>query len=162
VPVADWRADSGPPRDGWIPFDLARQVRLHGRPVWDHDEAGAGWSEERGWYLLTVDDPAGRGVRTTVALAVPTVAAPGSVARTIASLAGLPPQPRAALPGHPAAQFRAVSPGRPLLSAGEVDADFPGHRAGVDDPSFEAALLRYSASRTRYVDGWRDATEGRA
>ena len=33
VPVADWRADGGTPRDGWIPFDLARQVRLHGRPV---------------------------------------------------------------------------------------------------------------------------------
>ncbi|MEU8664333.1 DUF6292 family protein, partial [Actinoplanes philippinensis] len=96
VPVADWRADSGPVRDGWIPFDLTRQMRLHGRPVWDHDEAGAGWSEERGLYLLTVDDPAGRSVRTTQALAVPTLAAPGTVARAVACLAGLPVPPRPA------------------------------------------------------------------
>ncbi|GIF37061.1 DUF6292 family protein [Actinoplanes xinjiangensis] len=140
VPVADWRADSGSPRDGWIPFDLARQVRLHGRPVWDHDEAGAGWSEERGWYLLTVDDPAGRGVRTVEALAVPMIAAPGAVARAIASLAGL------------------CAPGGPRAEAG---ADFPGHRAGVPDPAFEAALLRYSASRTKSVDGPPGAAEGR-
>jgi hypothetical protein len=140
VPVADWRADSGSPRDGWIPFDLARQVRLHGRPVWDHDEAGAGWSEDRGWYLLTVDDPAGRDVRTVEALAVATIAAPGAVARAIASLAGL---------------------GAPAVPAAETGADFPGHRAGVADPAFEAALLRYSTSRTKSVDGWRDGAEGR-
>ncbi|MFC4071290.1 DUF6292 family protein [Actinoplanes subglobosus] len=140
IPVADWRADSGPARDGWIPFDLARQVRLHGRPVWDHDEAGAGWSEERGWYLLTVDDPAGRGVRTVAALAVATVASPGAVARSVASLAGLP---------------------GPAPLAGEVEADFPGRRAGTDDPAFEAALEHYAARRTKSVDGWPEAAEGR-
>jgi hypothetical protein len=142
VPVADWRADSGSPRDGWIPFDLARQVPLHGRPVWDHDEAGAGWSEERGWYLLTVDDPAGRGVRTAEALELPTIAAPGAVARTVASLAGLRAPAAAAV-------------------SDVAGADFPGHRAGVADPAFEAALLRYSASRTKSVDDRRDAAEGR-
>ncbi|MEU4156870.1 DUF6292 family protein [Actinoplanes sp. NPDC026670] len=147
VPVADWRADDGPVRDGWIPFDLARQVRLHGRPVWDHDQAGAGWSEERGWYLLTVDDPAGRDVRTAEDLGIAMIAAPGAVARTIASVAGL----------------SAASAGPSVASAGppEVDADFPGHRAGVSDPAFEAALLRYSASRTKSVDGWPGAAEGR-
>ncbi|MEV4283636.1 DUF6292 family protein [Actinoplanes xinjiangensis] len=154
VPVADWRADSGSPRDGWIPFDLARQVRLHGRPVWDHDEAGAGWSEERGWYLLTVDDPAGRGVRTVEALAVPMIAAPGAVARAVTSLAGL------CAPGGPRAEAGADFPGLGGPRA-EAGADFPGHRAGVPDPAFEAALLRYSASRTKSVDGPPDAAEGR-
>jgi hypothetical protein len=93
VPVADWRADDGTVPDGWIPFDLARQVRLQGRPVWDHDEAGAGWSEDRGWYLLTVDDPAGRNVRSVHPLAVPPAAAPEVVARAVATRAGLPPRP---------------------------------------------------------------------
>ncbi|GIE74602.1 hypothetical protein Aph02nite_05520 [Actinoplanes philippinensis] len=208
VPVADWRADSGPVRDGWIPFDLTRQMRLHGRPVWDHDEAGAGWSEERGWYLLTVDDRAGRSIRTTEALAVPTLAAPGTVARAVACLAGLPVPPRPAtapptdaLPGPPSASppappaaagtpdttpsrtpeasAAAIAPGATpsrgpdaptsaaALSSGglaagdEGDADFPGHRAGVDDPAFEAVLRRYRARRTKSVDGWREAAEGR-
>ncbi|BEL02515.1 hypothetical protein Q0Z83_007060 [Actinoplanes sichuanensis] len=207
VPVADWRADDGPVRDGWIPFDLARQVRLHGRPVWDHDQAGAGWSEERGWYLLTVDDPAGRDVRTAEALGIAMIAAPGAVARSIAALAGLSVSPprEAATSGPVAASGPAGASGsaatsgpvaasrpagasgsaatsgplaasRPVAASGpagafgsagaffglpEVDADFPGHRAGVADPAFEAALLRYSARRTKSVDGWRDAAEGR-
>lgn len=168
VPVADWRADPGPPRDGWIPFDLARQTRLHGRVVWDHDAAGAGWSEERGWYLLTVDDPAGRDVRTARALEIPVIAAPRAVARTVAAVAGLPvshaaaPLPRldsggagtAApdLPGHHAAA------GLPGHRAGT---DFPGHRAGTADPAFEEALRRYSPGRTKSVDGRRTAAEGR-
>ncbi|WP_433790200.1 DUF6292 family protein [Actinoplanes sp. CA-252034] len=183
VPVADWRADDGPVRDGWIPFDLARQVRLHGRPVWDHDEAGAGWSEERGWYLLVVDDPAGRSVRTTEALAVATIAAPGAVARAVASLAGLPgpappapdspaglPAPAPPAPDSPAG-LPAPAPPAPDSPAGlptpappapeEAGADFPGHRADVADPAFEAALGRYAARRTKSVDGWRGAAEGR-
>lgn len=89
VPVADWRADGGRPRAGWIPFDLARQTRLHGRVVWDHDGAGAGWSEEQGWYLLTIDDPAGRDVRTERALEIAVMAAPRVVARAVAVVAGL-------------------------------------------------------------------------
>ena len=122
IPVADWRADAGEPRDGWIPFDLARQVRLHGRPVWDQDEAGIGWSEDGGWYLLTVDDPGGRGVRATRKLDLATVAAPASVARAVARLASL------ALP--------------PVGGEGP-DRDFPGHRAEVPDSAFEDALLAY-------------------
>ncbi|MDI6100015.1 DUF6292 family protein [Actinoplanes sp. NEAU-A12] len=144
VPVADWRADPGPPRDGWIPFDLARQTRLHGRVVWDHDAAGAGWSEERGWYLLTVDDPAGRDVRTVRALEVPVIAAPRAVARAVAAVAGL---------------ADSVATGPP--ASGPADPEFSGHRAGVVDPAFEEALLRYSPSRTKSVDGWRTAAEGR-
>lgn len=139
VPVADWRADGGLPRDGWIPFDLARQVPLHGRVVWDHDEAGAGWSEERGWYLLTVDDPAGRDVRTVHVLETPVIAAPRAVAVAVAVAAGL----------------------RDSADEGGSGPDFPGHRAGVADPAFEEALLRYSPSRTKSVDDWRTAAEGR-
>jgi hypothetical protein len=92
VPVADWRADDGAVPEGWIPFDLARQVRLHGWPVWDHDEAGASWSEDQGWYLLTVDDPGGRNVRSVHALPVTTMAAPESVARAVVAGAGLSPR----------------------------------------------------------------------
>ncbi|GGN65999.1 hypothetical protein GCM10010112_27980 [Actinoplanes lobatus] len=154
VPVADWRADDGVPRDGWIPFDLARQVRLHGRPVWDHDQAGAGWSEEDGWHLLTVDDPGGRDIRVARPLNVATVAAPSSVARAVTGLAGI-------RHGGPATD----SPGRDPSAGGfavrEVDADFAGRRAGTGDPAFEAALRRYSAGRTKCVDGWPDAAEGR-
>jgi hypothetical protein len=93
VPVADWRADEDAVPEGWIPFDLARQVRLHGRPVWDHDEAGAGWSGDRGWYLMTVDDPGGRDVRSVHVLPLAATAAPESVARAVAAHAGLPPLP---------------------------------------------------------------------
>ncbi|MBO3738975.1 DUF6292 family protein [Actinoplanes flavus] len=183
VPVADWRADDGVPRDGWIPFDLARQVQLHGRPVWDHDEAGAGWSEEDGWHLLTVDDPGGRDIRVDRPLNVATVAAPSSVARAVTELAGIrtggpggiqtggPGGIRTGGPGG----IRSGGPGG-IRTGGhsahgspeggdpgmrEVDADFPGRRAGTGDPAFEAALRRYSAGRTKCVDGWPDAAEGR-
>ncbi|GAA4938096.1 DUF6292 family protein [Actinoplanes utahensis] len=138
IPVADWRADGRIPRDGWIPFDLVRQVRLHGWPVWDHDEAGIGWSEENGWHLFTVDDPAGRGIRTVEGLDLAVIAAPAAVARTVAGLAGLP------LTG-PAAQAALVGRG----SEGRVADPFAGHRAEAVDPGFEEALLRYSGSRTK-------------
>ncbi|WP_328476502.1 DUF6292 family protein [Actinoplanes sp. NBC_00393] len=114
IPVADCRADDRAPRDGWIPFDLVRQVRLHGRPVWDHDQAGLGWDEHRGWHLLTVS---GRGVRTEKDLEVAAVAAPGTVVSAVARLAGLA-VPDAAEP-HP-----------------DLD-PAPG-------PAFEAALQRYA------------------
>lgn len=90
IPVADWRADGGTVQDGWIPFDLARQTRLHGRIVWDHDAAGAGWSEEHGWFVLTVDDPGGRDARTVTRLDVGVFAPPPVVARAVARNAGLP------------------------------------------------------------------------
>ena len=122
VPVADWRADDRVPRDGWIPFDLVRQVRLHGRPVWDHDQAGAGWDEDRGWHLLTADRIGGRVVRTGKDLNVARVAAPRSVLRAIARLAGI-----------------TVPDGR----AAQPDRDFPDHRAGAPEAGFEAALRRY-------------------
>ncbi|MBG0562165.1 DUF6292 family protein [Actinoplanes aureus] len=141
VPVADWRADSRVPRDGWIPFDLIRQVRLHGRPVWDHDQAGLGWDEDNGWYLLTVDDPYGRGVRTTTKLAVARLAAPTSVVRAVARHGGIagPAGPQA----HP-------------------DLDFPDHRAGRPDAGFEAALLRYAQVAQSPVDASGNAAEGRS
>ncbi|MEU4428087.1 DUF6292 family protein [Actinoplanes sp. NPDC024001] len=140
VPVADWRADDRRPRDGWIPFDLVRQVRLHGRVVWDHDQAGAGWDEDTGWWLLTVDDPYGRGVRTTKKLDLPRVAAPGSVVRAVAWPAGLE------VPG---------------LREPRADLDFPRHRAGVPDPAFEAALRRYAHVAQSPVDESWNAAEGR-
>ena len=124
VPVADHRADAGVAREGWIPFDLALQVRLHGRPVWDHDEAGVAWHEETGWRLHCVDDPGGRDARTVTKLDVPTLAAPQSVAGAVVRLAALPAAPRGADPRFP-------------------DRDFPDHRAGVTDPAFEKALQRY-------------------
>ncbi|GGN07541.1 hypothetical protein FHR83_002468 [Actinoplanes campanulatus] len=209
VPVADWRADDGVPRDGWIPFDLARQVRLHGRPVWDHDEAGAAWSEMDGWRLLTVDDPGGRNVRSVHALDVTTVAAPSSVARAVTERAGIrsggpgdippgspgdiPPGSRGDIPpGEPGAATRRAAdpsgsgpatgdpadrgtgeptgarssgagrcPGSGESRAEEVDTDFAGRRAGTGDPAFEAALRRYSTGRTKCVDGWPEAAEGR-
>jgi len=159
VPVADWRADGGEPRDGWIPFDLARQVRLHGWPVWDHDEAGAGWSEETGWYLLTVDDPAGRDVRTVKGLDVAVIAAPGAVARAVADLAGLPSAgpssadlpsagPSSAdLPsaGPPSAGPPSAGPS-PAGPSSAVEEQAPG---GPGTPSFEEELLRYAGSRTK-------------
>lgn len=140
IPVADWRADDRVPRDGWIPLDLVRQVRLHGRPVWDHDQAGVGWDEDHGWYLLTVDDPYGRSVRTTRDLAVPRLAGPRSVARATARQAGL------AGPDGPDERGR----------------DFPAHRCARPDPAFEAALLRYAQVARSPVDEPGKAAEGRS
>lgn len=112
IPVADWRADGGTIPDGWIPFDLARQVRQHGRIIWDHDAAGAGWSEEHGWFVLTVDDPGGRDVRTVARLNVGLLAPPPVVAQAVARHAGL-------LSGHTGLPAdHAFRPGRPRLSPG--------------------------------------------
>ncbi len=125
IPVADWRADASTPREAWIPFDLTGQVRRYGRVVWDHDTAGAGWSEERGWFVLTVDDPGGRDVRVVTTLAIDVVAPPASVARAVRRHAGL----------H-------VSP----------EPESEGQHVATDAHSIEGALRRYAPSRTKSVD----------
>ncbi|TWG12139.1 DUF6292 family protein [Actinoplanes teichomyceticus] len=117
MPVADWRADPGPPRDGWIPFDRSRASIV----VWDHDQAGLGWSEIAGWYLLLINSP---GRRVTIPLPVPLVAAPPTVIAAVAVRVG--PAPSAIR-----------SPG----SSGHRD--LPDADAGPGTPELERALSRY-------------------
>ncbi|WP_203826716.1 DUF6292 family protein [Actinoplanes palleronii] len=81
LPVADWRADPGVPRDGWIPFDRGRPSVV----TWEHDQAGLSWSEVDGWSLLLINTP---GRRTAVRLPVPLVAAPFSLVQAVAAQAG--------------------------------------------------------------------------
>lgn len=125
VPVADWRADPGTPRVGWIPFDLARQTRIHGRVVWDHDAAGISWSEDHGWSMLTVDDPGGRDARTTEVLALDPASAPASVVHAALRHAGLPTGPEP--PGtHPATPAEEALPRYPQRRTKSVDGPLPG------------------------------------
>jgi hypothetical protein len=114
LPVADWRADPGTPRDGWIPFDRTRPSVV----TWEHDQAGLTWSEAGGWSLLLINSP---GRRTVTPLPVPLLAAPSSVVRAVAAWAGLTGPPG---------------------SAPSPDAtDFDGPRG---TPEFEQALSRYA------------------
>jgi hypothetical protein len=118
----DSHADDNDPRDGAIELDLDRQGTIDGKPIWPHDEVWVGWSEDRGWHLLTVDDPHGRNSRFVYELGLVRVASPWSVVMAVAEKAGLTLE----LPddGHP-------------------DADFPEHTCEEDTPAFEAALRRY-------------------
>ncbi|MBB2943859.1 hypothetical protein FB565_003588 [Actinoplanes lutulentus] len=84
IPVADFRADDRVPRDGWIAFDLVRQVALHGRLVWDCEQAGVAWAEDQGWVLVTVGF-----ARTQEGLDVASEAAPREVVRAVARKAGI-------------------------------------------------------------------------
>lgn len=121
-PVADWWADDNDPRDGWIGFDVEKQGTIDGGPVWPYDEVGVGWSENRGWHLLTIDDPHGRDSRFVIEFPVARVASPVSVVLEVAAQAGLTVE--VADDGHP-------------------DADFPEHSFEDDDPAFEQALAHY-------------------
>lgn len=120
--VADWHADDNDPRDGWIGFDMDRQGRIDGKPLWAYDEVGVGWSEDRGWHLLTIDDPHGRDSRFVTEFAIARVASPVTVVLEVAEQAGLTLQ---------------------LDDDGHPDADFPEHTFEDDDPEFEAALAHY-------------------
>jgi hypothetical protein len=118
----DCFADANDPRDGWIGFDMGRQGTIDGRPLWQYEEVGVGWSENRGWHLLLAD---GRDSRNVQELAVGRVAAPVSVVLAVAEQAGLTLE----LPddGHP-------------------DGDFSEHTFEVDDIPFELALRHYATA----------------
>lgn len=120
--VDDWHADPNDPRDGWIGFDMDRQGRVDGNPLWQYDEVGVGWSEDRGWHLLTIDDPHGRDSRFVTEFAIARVASPATVVLEVAEQAGLTLE--VADDGHP-------------------DADFPEHSFEDDDVPFEQALRHY-------------------
>lgn len=121
--TADCHADPNDPRDGWISFDMDRQGRIDGEPLWQYDEVGVGWSEDRGWHLLTIDDPHGRDSRFVTEFAVARVASPVTVVLEVASQAGLALE---------------------LADDDHPDADFPEHSFEDDDVAFELALHRYA------------------
>jgi uncharacterized protein DUF6292 len=126
-PVADWHADDNDPRDGNIALDMVRQGTIDGKPIWPHDEVHVGWTENRGWFLLTIDDRDGRDSRFVYDLPVARLASPYTVADEVAGKAGL----TLALP-----------------DCGFPDLDFPEHVCEDDDnPVFEAALARYREAR---------------
>jgi hypothetical protein len=121
-PTGDVHADDNDPRDGWVGFDMDRQRTIDGKPLWEYDEVGVGWSEDRGWHLLCIDDRSGRDSRFVEELAIARVASPVTVVLAVAEKAGLTLE----LPDdeHP-------------------DADFPEHTFEDDDPAFEQALAHY-------------------
>lgn len=121
-PVDDWWAEPNDPRDGWIGFDMEKQGRVDGEPVWSYDEVGVGWSEDRGWHLLYVDDPHGRDSRFVEELTIARVASPVTVVLAVAEKAGLTLE---------------------LADDGRPDLDFPDHSFEDDDPAFEQALAHY-------------------
>jgi hypothetical protein len=121
-PVDDWWADDNDPRDGWIGLDMAKQGIIDGEPLWKYDEVGVGWSEDRGWHLLTIDDPHGRDSRNVTEFAIARIASPVTVVLEVAEQAGLTLE---------------------LADDGHPDADFPEHTFYDDDPAFDAALAHY-------------------
>ncbi len=122
VPVRDWHADPNDPRDGAIEFDVKWVWDDAGRLVWPHEEVWAGWSEDRGWHLLTIDDPHGRDSRFVYELPIARLASPETVVRAVAEKAGV--------------EVDAPGDGFP-------DADFPEHTFEDDDVEFEQALAAY-------------------
>lgn len=122
-PINWHNADPNDPRDGAIDLDLERQGTIDGQPIWSHDEVTVGWTEDRGWFLVTVDDPHGRDNRFVYDLGVPVVASPRSVVLAVAEKAGLTLE---------------------LDDDGHLDVDFPSHTFEDDDPAFELALRRYA------------------
>lgn len=133
-PVESWHADPNDPRDGNIALDMGRQGTIDGHPIWGHDEVHVGWQEERGWFLLTIDEREpvqhddGRwhtDSRFVYDLGRETVASPCSVVLSVAEKAGLTLE---------------------LDDDGHPDADFPNHRQADDDEdvAFELALRHYA------------------
>lgn len=117
-----WHADPNDPRDGWIGFDMDKQGRFDGEPLWDSDEVGVGWSEDRGWHLLTIDDPHGRNSRFVYEFPIARVASPVTVVLAVAEKAGLTLE---------------------LTDDGHPDLDFD-HSFEDDDVPFELALQHYA------------------
>jgi hypothetical protein len=121
-PTAEVWGDPNDPRDGWIGFDMDKQGTIDGVPIWSYDEVGVGWSEDRGWHLLFIDDPHGKDSRFVDELAIARVASPVTVVLAVGEKAGLTLK---------------------LDDDGHPDADFPAHTFEDDDLAFEAALAHY-------------------
>ncbi|AEV86890.1 hypothetical protein ACWT_5872 [Actinoplanes sp. SE50] len=115
-------SDPNDPRDGWIGFDMEQQPHRNGEPVWSYDEVGIGWSENRGWHLLCIDDRNGRDSRYVFELAIARLASPETVANAVAEQAGID--------AH-------------VASDDYPDVDFPEHTFEDDDIPFDQALAQY-------------------
>lgn len=122
-PAADWHADPNDPRDGAIELDLDRQGTIDGKPIWPHDEVWVAWTEDRGWFVLTINDPHGRDSRFVYDLGVERVASPSTVVLAVAEQAGLTVE---------------------LAGDGHPDVDFPWHVFDDDEVPFELALRHYA------------------
>jgi hypothetical protein len=122
-------ADANDPRDGAVELDLEQIHARFGPSVWSHDEVSVCWQEDRGWYVVTVDDPHGRDSRFAYDLGVERIASPATVVVAVAEQAGV--NVEVAADSHP-------------------DVDFAGHNFDDGDdngvPEFEAALLHYIAA----------------
>lgn len=115
--VLDWHADPNDPRDGAIQI----------RPVGDldHDEVWIGWSEERAWSILRIDEQEHREPNRWVTdLNVGIVYSPWFVAGEVAEAAGL--------------DFTLPDDGHP-------DVDFSGHTFDEDNIPLELALRHYAS-----------------
>ena len=114
--VLDWHADPNDPRDGAIQIKPVGDL--------DHDEAWIGWSEERGWSILRIDEREhAEPNRWVTDLGAGTVYSPWFVAGQIAEEADL--------------DFTLPDDGHP-------DADFPGHSFEDDNIPLELALRYYA------------------
>jgi hypothetical protein len=113
--VLDRYADPNDPRDGGI------QVR----PVGGYqavEELWLGWSEDRGWWVLTITDPHGRDSRFVYDLDPGRVLSPETVVRYFAEMADVPAN---------------------VHGDRYPDLAFIDHSFEDDDPEFEAALAAY-------------------
>jgi len=114
-------AEANDPRDGFVDLDLERLGS-----IWpDDEEVAVCWQEERGWWILTITDPARSNGRFVYELGVATIASPSTVVAAVAERAGLSID--VAADEHP-------------------DADFSEHAFEDDDVPFELALRHYVAT----------------
>lgn len=114
--VLDWHADPNDPRDGAIQIQPVGDL--------DHDEVWIGWSEERAWTILRIDEREhGEANRWVTDLNAGAVYSPWSVARDVAEAAGV--------------DFDQPDDGHP-------DVDLPARSFEDDDIPFELALRHYA------------------
>lgn len=124
--VDDWAADANDPRDGFIGLHVAMSGELHpGNPIWRNEEVNVGWSEDRGWCLVTVKDSHHSDGRYVYDLPVGRLASPANVASEVAEKVG---------------------DGVSGNTDDHPDLDFPEHSFDVDDVPFELALRHYAGT----------------
>jgi hypothetical protein len=123
-PVDDWSAEANDPRDGFASINVHAMRETHpDNPIWRNDEVFVGWSEDRGWSLVTVTESHSSDGRFVYDLIIGRVASPASVASEVAEKVG---------------------DGVSGTGDEHPDLDFPEHSFDVDDVPFELALRHYA------------------
>lgn len=118
VAVTSYCADVNDPLDGFIEFAPTRALGCFA----GYDEVSLCWSEDKGWWILTVDDPHGRDSRNVYDLHAGILPSPETVVHEFADRACLTLD----IPGDT-----------------YPDLTFEDYTVEDDAPEFDAALAAY-------------------